>query len=52
VTTEEDAKKARSLLEGSFHEMGHVAKVVDWRDIARLYELLNQAYAFRPKMGL
>jgi hypothetical protein len=34
---------ARSLLEGSFHEMGHVAKVIDWKDIASLYELLNHA---------
>jgi predicted RNA-binding protein len=52
VTTDEDAAKARSLLEGSFHEMGHVAKVIDWRDIASLYELLNQAYTLRSKMGL
>lgn len=52
VTTDEDAAKARSLLEGSFHEMGHVAKVIDWRDIASLYELLNQAYTLGSKMGL
>ena len=52
VTTDEDAAKARSLLEGSFHEMGHVAKVIDWKDIASLYELLNQAYTLRSKMGL
>jgi predicted RNA-binding protein len=52
VTTYEDAAKARSLLEGSFHEMGHVAKVIDWKDIAKLYELLNQAYILRSKMGL
>jgi predicted RNA-binding protein len=52
VTTEDDAAKARSLLEGSFHEMGHVAKVIDWRDITRLYELLNQAYTLRSRMGL
>jgi len=52
VTTEGDAAKARSLVEGSFHEMGHVAKVIDWRDITRLYELLNQAYTLRSRMGL
>lgn len=52
VTTDEDAAKARSLLEGSFHEMGHVAKVIDWKDITSLYELLNQAYTMRSKMGL
>ena len=52
VTTDEDAARARSLLEGSFHEMGHVAKVIDWKDIASLYELLNQAYTLRSKMGL
>ena len=52
VTTDEDAAKARSLLEGSFHEMGHVAKVIDWKDIASLYELLSQAYTLRSEMGL
>jgi predicted RNA-binding protein len=52
VTTDEDAAKARSLLEGSFHEMAHVAKVIDWRDIARLYELTNQAYELRSRIGL
>jgi len=52
VTTDEDAAKARSHLEGSFHEMCHVAKVIDWRDIASLYELLNQAYTLRSRMGL
>jgi predicted RNA-binding protein len=52
VTTDEDAAKARSLLEGSFHEMGHVARVIDWKDIAKLYELLNQAYQLRSRIGL
>jgi len=52
VTTERDGAKARSLLQGSFHEMGHVAKVIDWRDIASLHELLSQSYTLRSKMGL
>jgi hypothetical protein len=52
VTTEEDAAKARSLLEGSFHEMGHVARVVNWKDVARLYDLLNQTYVLRSRIGL
>jgi len=29
VTTETYASKAKGLLEDSFHEMGHVAKIVD-----------------------
>jgi hypothetical protein len=52
VTTDEDAAKARSLLEGSFHAMGHIAKVIDWKDIASLYGLLNQAYELRSRIGL
>ena len=43
VMTDEDAPRAQSLLEGSFHEMGHVARVVDWRDVTRLYDLLGEA---------
>jgi len=52
VTTDEDAAKARSLLEGSFHEMGHVAKVIDWKDITTLYDLMNRAYDLRSRIGL
>lgn len=29
-TTDEDAPRAQSLLEGSFHEMGYIARIVDW----------------------
>lgn len=52
VTTDEDAPRAQSLLEGSFHEMGHIARVVDWRDVARLYDLLGEASTLKSKIGL
>jgi hypothetical protein len=44
--------KAKELLEGSFHEMGHVAKIVDWRKIVRLYELESEASSIRTDIGL
>ena len=52
VTTDEDTPRAQSLLEGSFHEMGHIARVVDWRDVAQLYDLLGEASTLKSKIGL
>ena len=52
VTTDEDAPRAQSLLEGSFHEMGHIARVVDWKDVTRLYDLLGEASTLKSKIGL
>jgi len=52
VTTETHASKAKELLEGSFHEMGHVAKIVDCRKVVRLYELESEAASIRTDVGL
>jgi len=52
VTTDLYASKARELLEGSFHEMGHVAKIVDWKKIIRLYELETEVASIRTNIGL
>lgn len=37
VTTEEYVKLARDWIEGSFHEVKKVIKIVDWTEIKRLY---------------
>jgi len=52
VTTDVYASKAKELLEGSFHEMGHVAKIVDWKKIVKLYELETEVASIKVEIGL
>lgn len=52
VTTEEYANKARVLLEGSFHEIGHIAKIVNWKSVVKLHKLEREAQKIKTEIGI
>jgi len=52
VTTEKYEAEAKLLLEGSFHEIEHVARIVNWRKIKDLYEAERKAKDIRAEIGL
>jgi len=52
VTTERYEAEAKLLLEGSFHEIEHVAKIVNWRKIKDLYEAERKAKDIRVEIGI
>lgn len=49
VTTEEYQDRANQLLEGSFHEMKDDARVVHWKKIMKLYELIKAEQELKRK---
>ncbi len=51
VTTEKYEKEAHSLLAGSFHEIRHVASVVNCQRIVELYRLLRKTWNLKEDMG-
>jgi len=52
VTTEEYQDRANQLLEGSFHEMKDDARVVNWKKIMKLYELIKDAQDLKKEIRL
>jgi predicted RNA-binding protein len=52
VTTEEYQDRANQLLEGSFHEMKDDARVVNWKKIMKLYELIKAAQELKKEIRL
>jgi predicted RNA-binding protein len=52
VTTDYYVTQAKSLLEGSFHEMRDDARIVNWEKIVRLHRLLKEAHAIRSEVRL
>ena len=52
VTTKKYEIKAGQLLEGSFHEMQHVAKVVNLKKIRDLYKVEKKARDIKKEIGL
>ena len=52
VTTEEYIAQAKWLLEGSFHEMKDDARIVNWKKIVRLYQLLKEANMIKSEIRL
>ncbi|MDW8061122.1 MAG: hypothetical protein RMJ00_00245 [Nitrososphaerota archaeon] len=52
VTTEEYIDKALKLVEGSFHEIKHVIRVVGWRSVEELYNLLKKVRELEAEMKL
>ncbi len=52
VTTDEYIEEAKNWLSGSFHEMHHVALILNWADIARLHQSLERVREIRDKLDL
>jgi predicted RNA-binding protein len=52
VTTEKYMEEAKSLLEGSFHEMRDDARIVNWREIVKLHRLLKEASQIKSEIQL
>lgn len=52
VTTKEFVPEAENWLSGSFHEMMHACRVVEWRDMVRFHEMLVKMNELREKMGI
>jgi hypothetical protein len=52
ITTEKYEVEAKLLLEGSFHEMEHIAKIVNWKKIKELYETEKRAKDLRNEIGI
>jgi len=52
ITTEEYIAQAKWLLEGSFHEMKDDARIVNWKKIVKLYQLLKEANEIKSEIRL
>jgi hypothetical protein len=52
VTTDKYASQAKSLLEGSFHEMRDDARIVDWEKIIALHKLLKESHKIKSEIRL
>lgn len=52
VTTEEYIKLAKDWIEGSFHEVREVIRIVDWSKIKRLYTKAKELGELKKELGL
>ena len=52
VTTEKYELEAKQLLEGSFHEIEHVTRIVNWKKIRALHEAEKKAHSLKSDMGI
>lgn len=52
VTTDKYEDEAKHLLEGSFHEIEQVIKIINWRKIKELYEAEKKAWNLKNEIGL
>lgn len=52
VTTDGYMTQAKSLLEGSFHEMREDARIVNWEEMVKLHQLLKEAYRIKTEIRL
>ncbi|RLE62688.1 MAG: hypothetical protein DRJ47_10305 [Thermoprotei archaeon] len=51
VTTEEFESQARWLVEGSFHEIKEIIKIINWRNIRRYGKLIKKLQRLRRELG-
>jgi len=51
ITTEEYAEKARLLLEGSFHEIQEVTRIIGWNKILQLHRLEKDLARMKTELG-
>lgn len=52
ITTDQYMTQAKSLLEGSFHEMREDARIVNWEEMVRLHRLLKEAHRIKTEIRL
>jgi len=52
VTIAEYEEKAKNLMNGSFHEMGRQARIINWKRIDQLYKLERELKEVKGKLGL
>ncbi|MBC7091538.1 MAG: hypothetical protein H5T50_06480 [Nitrososphaeria archaeon] len=52
ITTEKYEEEAKKFLEGTFHEIEHVAKIVNWKKIKELYDVEKKAKDLRDEIGV
>jgi predicted RNA-binding protein len=52
VTTEHYEEETRKLLGGTFHEIKQHIRIVNWKDVVKLYKLLRDATAIEKEMKL
>ena len=52
VTTEKFEEEARQLIEGSFHEMGRKAKIINWKKIKNFHRLEKGIKGLKNEIGL
>jgi len=52
VTTEKYELEAKQLLEGSFHEIEHVTRIVNWKKIRDLHEAEKKAHSLKSDIGI
>jgi hypothetical protein len=50
ITTDAYVAQARSLLEGSFHEMREDARIINWEKIVRLHKCLREAHEIKSEI--
>lgn len=52
VTTAKYEEIAKNLMNGSFHEMGRQARIINWKRIDQLYKLERELKEVKGKLGL
>jgi len=52
VTTEDQIPEAKRWIEGSFHEIKGVFRIIKWQDIAQVYESKQKVKEFEIKLGI
>lgn len=52
VTTDDFITQARNLLEGSFHEMKDDARIINWKDVVELHNLLAGACEIKTRLRI
>ncbi len=52
VTTKDQVEKAVKIIEGAFHEVSGIFKVVDWEDLKRIYEAKAEYKKLEGSLGI
>jgi len=52
VTTGNQLEEARRWIEGSFHELKHIFRILSWQEIKEFYEVKQKVKDFEKKLGI
>ncbi|MDJ0269491.1 MAG: hypothetical protein NXY59_02890 [Aigarchaeota archaeon] len=52
VTTNDQIEEAKRWIEGSFHELKHVFRILSWQDVTEFYEVKQKAKDFEKRLGI